>query len=138
VQPPFAPRTGTERAVVGLGLVALAGMVWALWLAFWPVPHHGERDASTVPGLSCGTPAFYSQTRFADSLMPRWGTDDDSDVVDQITAECTHRIDTRIRYTVGVGVVTFPVTALWLWCDLKLHPGRGAAALARRPVRATP
>ncbi|WP_371524955.1 hypothetical protein OG302_01505 [Streptomyces sp. NBC_01283] len=121
--------TGNAQWIrIASGVVMAAGMVWAVFLAFWPVQYEGkgylrEGGAAEWPA-PCGAPAFYEQSSFAEWLFDeRELTDRDAK---RFAAACADKVDTRARGAVGVIVITLPIAVLWVRCDVTRQAKRAA------------
>ncbi|WP_327681850.1 hypothetical protein [Kitasatospora sp. NBC_00458] len=73
------------------GLLAAAGWLWALGLAFLPV----SADLRSGP-LNCGSPVYF-----------------DAAIENLRDNACVPVVDQRIRSAVGVGLLTLPILGAW-------------------------
>ncbi|MDG4860024.1 hypothetical protein P8605_18000 [Streptomyces sp. T-3] len=125
-------RSALERLVTVTGIIALAGLAWALWLAFWPPQHEGKGAQHSGSGgqstVSCGAPSLFQQSAFRDELYERWW----AETSDRFAAACADKADARIRGAVGVLLGTLPFAALWLRSDLTLRAKHAAWSATSR------
>ena len=91
---------------IATGCLALVGWGWAIVLALVPVsvPIPGH-----LHGNACGTPALFDESAYAASL----GADKDFDTY--WAGLCADKVSVHIRESVGLSVVTAPISALWIW-----------------------
>ncbi|WP_371524776.1 hypothetical protein OG302_00695 [Streptomyces sp. NBC_01283] len=108
----------------------MAGMLWALWLAFWPPQHEGRGYLGSggfedAP-VSCGAPVLFQNSSFADWLYKEreLGADD----ADEFATSCADKVDERVHGAVGIIVVTLPIAVLWVRSDLAFRARRAAMA----------
>ncbi|MEV5944579.1 hypothetical protein [Streptomyces sp. NPDC051994] len=115
------PRSGTERLVIIVGLLALVGWVWALWLAFYPMQHGGDGGVESQE-LSCQQPALFQESSFTKSISDTWN----KEIARNLAAECADKNDAHLRLALGVAILAAPLALLWLWGDLVLRTGAKA------------
>ncbi|MFE9121335.1 hypothetical protein [Streptomyces sp. NPDC007172] len=113
---PLKPRSGTERLIVAVGLLALAGWVWAFWLAVIPM-QLGGNGGQEAQELSCGPPVLFQESSFAQSISDTWN----AETARNIAAECADKNDTHLRHALGVIMLVAPVSLLWVWGDVVLR-----------------
>ncbi|MFI7320361.1 hypothetical protein [Streptomyces venezuelae] len=116
------------RAVAGT--VTAIGVVWALWLTFWPPHHEGEGylrgGGSEDAPVSCGAPALFDRSSFSDWLYEE--RELRHDVADEFATACADKADERVRGAMGVIVVVLPVGLVWVRSDVALRAARAAAS----------
>ncbi len=124
-----------------LGLITLGAWVFALWLVLAsPRPYNPDRVSS---GPDCGSPAFFSERTYADSITYRPGRDEDktydADTALSIADDCVDPVRHRINAAVGVSVASAPVAALWLWLAMVVRTDRlvREGGLAPQPASST-
>jgi hypothetical protein len=118
---------GDYRLVYGVALLtallALAGWIWAVVIAFGSV---------STPGLgygmdsACGSPVFFDRAAFAQQHGDDW------------TTGCADTVDKHIREALGFGLVATPIGALWLFSASQLPRLRAVADLAAENEKAEP
>ncbi|MET8701385.1 hypothetical protein ABZW10_21325 [Kitasatospora sp. NPDC004723] len=87
------------RGVHLLGLLALGAWLWAVGLAFVPASHEFPNGTS----VDCGSPMFYEYYSGRDYT------------------HCAAVTDGRMRDAVGVGLVTLPLSVVWLWRTVSIR-----------------
>ncbi|MFE9555183.1 hypothetical protein ACFYOD_17110 [Streptomyces sp. NPDC006703] len=105
-----------------VGLLALAGWAWALWLAFYPVQLGGDGGVESQQ-LSCQPRAFFQESSFIQSIRDTW----DNEIARNIAAECPGKNDAHLRRALGVAILAAPLGVLWLWGEMVLRTGAKAA-----------
>ncbi|MFD4483496.1 hypothetical protein ACFWPU_46440 [Streptomyces sp. NPDC058471] len=123
--------TGNAQWIrVAAGVVAVAGMLWALWLAFWPPQHEGKGrlrgGGLTETPISCGAPALFQKSSFTDWLYTERELWDNTSK--EFATACADKADERVRGAMGVIVVTLPITVLWARSDLAFRDKRAVTA----------
>lgn len=119
---PLGPRSGTGWLVITVGLLALAGWVWALWLAFIPM-HHGGSGGTESQALSCRPPVLFRESSFAHSIGDTWN----EGIAHDLAVECADKNDANLRRALGVTVLATPLSLLWLWGAMVLRTRANAA-----------
>lgn len=100
--------------LVGL-ILALAFGVLALLAIFIP-PVYSEPNSSSHDSHFCPIAPFYNPESFIEDLSPDSLSHDSAEIV---AAECSRKLDSRVRLTVSATAIGFASFLLYVWSSLK-------------------